>query len=65
MYKSNIILWWYTVGCWGVVQLGGPGPWHNCDGPAKVGAHNYWSLINKILDIIPLIPLFTRSMPIV
>ena len=26
------------VGCQSVVQLGGPGPWYNWGGPAKVGA---------------------------
>ena len=28
----------YIVGCRGVVQLGGPDPWYNWGGPAKVGA---------------------------
>ena len=26
----------YIVGCRGVVQLGGPNPWYNLGGPAKV-----------------------------
>ena len=28
----------YIVGCWGVVQLGGPDPRYNWGGPAQVGA---------------------------
>ena len=35
-------IWWqysiFLVSCRGVVQLGGPDPWDNQVGPAKVGA---------------------------
>ena len=43
----------FIVGCRGEVQLGGPEPWYNQGGPAKVGACKYFvftkgSLIVKI-----------------
>ena len=37
----------YKVGCLGVAQLGGPDPWYNWGGPAKVEAQK--SLFSIIL----------------
>ena len=46
----------YIVGCQGVVQLGGPYPWYNLGGSAKVGPHKLFlfteiSLVVKIKKI--------------
>ena len=41
----------YIVDSWGVLQLGGPDPWYNRVGPAKVGAHNEFLFTESFLEV--------------
>ena len=41
----SLVLNLLKVGCRGVVQLGGPVPWYNQGGPAKVGARSIFYLL--------------------
>ena len=39
------------VGCQGVIQQGGPGPWYNQGGPAKVVAHKSFLFTESFLVV--------------